>query len=269
MRVIIEEDYERISQWVAYFIVNEIHKAAPTCDKPFVLGLPTGSSPMGTFKELIRLNREGTVSFQHVVTFNMDEYVGIPQNHPQSYHSFMMKNFFSSIDIKKENIHLLNGMALDLKKECADYERKIASYGGIDLFLGGIGSDGHIAFNEPFSSLNSLTRDKSLTYETKLHNSRFFDDDIDKVPLRALTVGVKTICDAQTVVLIVNGHAKAHALQGAVEGPITQMCTASALQQHKRALLVCDERACDELKVGTYRYFKDIECENLEPKLEK
>lgn len=264
MRVIIQDDYENLSLWAARYIAKRIREYKPTADNPFVLGLPTGSSPLGTYAELIRLYQEGYVSFQHVVTFNMDEYVGLERDHAQSYYTFMWENFFSKIDIKAENAHIPYGMAEDLTAECEAYEAAIAKHGGIDLFLGGIGSDGHIAFNEPFSSLNSLTRIKSLTYETKVMNSRFFDNDINKVPSTALTVGIKTITDSKEVVILVNGHNKALALEAAVEGGVSHRWTCSALQLHPKAIIVCDEQACGELKVNTYRYFKDIEADNLD-----
>jgi len=259
MRVIIQDDYKKVSQWTANYIVGKINTFAPSENKPFVLGLPTGSSPLGTYKELIRLYSEGKVSFKHVVTFNMDEYVCIPQDHPQSYHSFMWNNFFTHIDVTPENVNILNGNAPDLIAECQRYEDKIKSYGQINLFLGGIGTDGHIAFNEPGSSLASRTRIKTLTSDTILANSRFFENDLTKVPKTALTVGVRTILDAEEVVIIVNGHNKARALYHAVEGSINQMWTISALQLHPKGIIVCDEDATAELKVGTYKYFKDIE----------
>ena len=192
MRVIIESDYQALSQWAANYVASKINAANPTPEKPFVLGCPTGSSPLGMYKALIELNKQGKVSFQNVVTFNMDEYVGLPEDHPESYHTFMWKNFFNHIDIKKENVHILNGNAEDLEAECANYEKQIAEIGGIDLFMGGIGPDGHIAFNEPGSSLSSRTRIKTLTTDTIIANSRFFDNDVNKVPKTALTVGVGT-----------------------------------------------------------------------------
>jgi len=259
MRLIIQSNYEELSQWAADYIVKKINTFAPSANKPFVLGLPTGSSPLGVYRELVRLNKEKLISFQHVVTFNMDEYVGIPQEHPQSYHSFMWDNLFNHIDISKENVNILNGNAPDLEAECRRYEDKIKSYGQIHLFLGGIGPDGHIAFNEPGSSLASRTRVKTLTTDTIIANSRFFDNDLAKVPKTALTVGVGTVLDAQEVVIIVNGHNKARALRHAVEESITQMWTISALQLHPKGIIVCDEDATAELKVGTYKYFKDIE----------
>ena len=166
MRLIIEPDYQNVSLWAANYVAAKINKACPTAEKPFVLGLPTGSSPLGMYKALIDLNKAGKVSFKHVVTFNMDEYVDLPEDHPESYHSFMWNNFFSHIDIDKRNVNILNGNAPDLEAECKRYEDKIKAMGGIDLFLGGIGPDGHIAFNEPGSSLSSRTRVKTLTTDT-------------------------------------------------------------------------------------------------------
>ena len=262
MRVIIKDNYAQLSDWAANYVASRINAANPTPEKPFKLGCPTGSSPLGLYKGLIELYKAGKVSFKNVITFNMDEYVGLPEEHPESYHSFMWTNFFSHIDIKKENVHILNGNATDLVAECAKYEQAIVDAGGIDLFMGGIGPDGHIAFNEPFSSLASRTRMKSLTTDTIIANSRFFDYDINKVPKTALTVGVGTVLDAKEVLIVVNGHNKARALQAAVEGPVTQTWTISALQTHKHAIIVCDEEACDEIKLGTYRYFKDIEKNN-------
>ncbi|MFW5479978.1 MAG: glucosamine-6-phosphate deaminase [Prevotella sp.] len=263
MRLIIENDYAELSQWAAEHVIKRINEFKPTASHPFVLGLPTGSSPEGMYAVLVKACKEGRVSFKNVVTFNMDEYVGLPENHPESYHSFMARNLFDHVDCPKENIHILNGNAEDLEAECASYEQKIKEAGGIDLFLGGIGPDGHIAFNEPFSSLTSRTRVKSLTTDTIIANSRFFDNDVTKVPRHALTVGVGTVMDAREVMILVNGHHKARALQAAVEGPVTQAWTISALQQHPHAIIVADEAATDELKVGTYKYFKDIEKDNL------
>ena len=265
MRVIIEADYQSLSQWAANYVVSKINKANPTAEKPFVLGLPTGSSPLGMYKALIQAYKDGKVSFKNVVTFNMDEYVGLPESHPESYHSFMFNNFFNHIDIEKNNIHILNGNAEDLEAECANYEKQIVDFGGIDLFLGGIGPDGHIAFNEPGSSLSSRTRQKTLTTDTIIANSRFFDNDVNKVPKTSLTVGVGTVLSAREVMIIVNGHNKARALYHAVEGPVMQMWTISALQMHEKGIIVCDDAATAELKVGTYRYFKDIEAEHLDP----
>ena len=255
MRLIIQPDYQSVSKWAAHYVAAKIKAANPTPEKPFVLGCPTGSSPLGMYKELIDLNKKGIVSFRNVVTFNMDEYVGLPKEHPESYYSFMWNNFFNHIDINPENTNILNGNAADLDAECARYEEKIKS----------IGPDGHIAFNEPGSSLSSRTRQKTLTTDTIIANSRFFDNDVNKVPKTALTVGVGTVLSAKEVMIIVNGHNKALALYHAVEGAITQMWTISALQMHEKGIIVADDAATFELKVGTYRYFKDIEADHLDP----
>lgn len=265
MRLIIQPDYQDVSKWAANYIVAKINQAKPTEQKPFVLGLPTGSTPLGVYRQLIELYRNGVVSFENVVTFNMDEYVGLPQNHEQSYYTFMWTNFFSHIDIKPENANLLNGNAPDLEAECAEYEEKMKRVGGIDLFLGGIGADGHIAFNEPASSLSSRTRQKTLTTDTIIANSRFFDNDVNKVPKTAVTVGVGTVLDAKEVLIVVNGHNKARALRHAVEEPINHMWTISGLQLHPKGIIVCDYDACSEIKVGTYKYFLDIEKDALNP----
>lgn len=266
MRLIIQNSYEQISQWAAAYIVKKITEFEPTPEKPFVLGLPTGSTPYGTYKELIRYYREGVVSFANVVTFNMDEYIGIPKEHPQSYFTFMWDNFFQHIDIKRENANIPNGNAHDLDLECENYEKKMQSYGGINLFMGGIGPDGHIAFNEPGSSLTSRTRVKSLTTDTIIANSRFFNNDISQVPKIALTVGIGTIMDSQEVMILVNGHHKARALFHAVEGGVNHMWTISVLQMHRKGIIICDDASTLELKVGTVNYFKDIERDNLDPR---
>ena len=263
MRVIIEPNYDLMSQWAANHVVERINAANPTPEKPFVLGLPTGSSPIGMYRALVKAYQEGKVSFKNVVTVNMDAYVGLPVDHPESYHSFMFTNLFNHIDCPTEIIHIINGNAPDLSAECANYEKEIEKFGGIDLFLGGIGPDGHIAFNEPGSSLGSRTRQKTLTTDTIIANSRFFDNDVNKVPKTALTVGVGTVMAAREVMILVNGHAKCRALQAAVEGSVNHMWTISALQMHEHGIIVADDAACDELKVGTYRYFKDIERDNL------
>ena len=263
MRLIIQPDYEQLSRWAAEHVIKRINEFQPTPERKFVLGLPTGSSPIGMYRNLVKACKEGRVSFRNVLTFNMDEYVGLPEEHPESYHSFMAVNLFNHIDCPKENIHILNGNAEDLDAECEHYEQMIREAGGIDLFIGGIGPDGHIAFNEPFSSLTSRTRQKTLTTDTIIANSRFFEGDVNKVPKTALTVGVGTVMDAREVMILVNGHGKTRALQAAVEGPVTQAWTISALQTHRHGIIVCDEAATDELKVATYKYFKDIEKNNL------
>ena len=265
MRIIILDDYEAVSTWVAHYSCRKIKDFGPKPDKPFVLGLPTGSSPVGTYQNLVRLFREGKISFKNVITFNMDEYVGLDERHPQSYHSFMNKNLFDHIDCPKENVNMLNGVAADLDLECNQYEERIKKAGGIQLFLAGMGPDGHIAFNEPGSSLSSRTRVKTLTLDTRVANSRFFDGDVESVPKTALTVGVATVMDANEVLIIVSGLQKAHALQKVVEEGVNHMWTVSQLQLHRHGIIVCDEASTYEMKVGTVKYFKDIERENLQP----
>jgi len=263
MRLIIQKDYDQLSRWTAKYIIDKINDFAPTENKPFVLGLPTGSSPVGTYKEIVKLHKAGKVSFKNVITFNMDEYVGIPEDHPESYHTFMFNHLFKHIDILPENINILDGNADDLEEECLRYEKKIEAIGGIHFFLGGIGADGHIAFNEPGSSLGSLTRIKTLTMETIIDNSRFFGDDLSKVPHTALTVGVKTVMDSDEVLILVSGHNKSRALAKAIEQGVNHMWTISMMQLHPHGIIACDEDATVELKVGTVNYFKEIEVDNI------
>lgn len=253
MRVIIRDKAQSASRYAARYIIDRINAFAPTAEKPFVLGLPTGSSPEIIYKYLVQAHKAGEISFANVVTFNMDEYVGISEDHPESYHSFMYKHFFAHIDINPANVNILNGNAPDLAAECADYESRIAKAGGIDLFLGGIGPDGHIAFNEPGSSLKSRTRVKTLAEDTIRANSRFFGGDLSQVPKQALTVGVGTVMDAREVLVIVLGANKALALSKTIEGGVSQMWTASALQMHEHAMIVCDDPATDEMLVKTVK----------------
>jgi glucosamine-6-phosphate deaminase len=259
MRIIIKKNAQEAGDWAAAYIIDRIKKANPTSQKPFILGLPTGSSPLPVYSEFIKRQKSGEISFRNVITFNMDEYVGLPEDHKESYHYFMYDNLFNHIDIPRENINILNGNAKDLEKECSDYEEKILKVGGIDLFLGGIGPDGHIAFNEPGSSLASRTRIKTLSYDTILANSRFFDGDMKKVPTQALTVGVGTVMDAKEVMVIITGYNKARAVREVVEGGISHMWTVSMLQMHRKCIIVCDEPATMELQVETVKYFNDIE----------
>ncbi|HRW24008.1 MAG TPA: glucosamine-6-phosphate deaminase [Spirochaetia bacterium] len=260
MRLIIRKDYEAVSEWAAGHIAERV-RATPA-GAACVLGLPTGSTPLGVYDRLASLVARGGLSFGNVVTFNMDEYVGLPEEHPQSYHTFMRERLFSRVDIDPRNAHLLDGNAPDLEAECARYEAAISAAGGIDLFVGGVGEDGHIAFNEPGSSLSSRTRVKTLTRDTRAVNARFFGGDPAAVPATALTVGVGTIMDAREVMILVSGASKARALRHAVEEGVNHLWTISCLQLHPRLVIVCDERATDELKVGTVRYFKEIEASN-------
>ncbi|MER3384750.1 glucosamine-6-phosphate deaminase [Pectobacterium aroidearum] len=252
-----------VGKWAARHIVEKINAFKPSAERPFILGLPTGSSPLEAYKSLVAMHQAGLVSFKHVVTFNMDEYVGLPTDHPESYHTFMHQNFFNHVDIPRENINLLNGNAEDITAECRRYEEKIKSYGKIHLFMGGVGNDGHIAFNEPASSLASRTRIKTLTEETRIANSRFFGGDVSLVPKFALTVGVGTLLDAEEVMILVTGRNKALALQAAVEGNVNHMWTISCLQLHAKAIMVCDEPSTMELKVKTVKYFRELETESM------
>lgn len=189
----------------------------------------------------------------------MDEYVGLPQDHPESYHTFMFREFFAHIDIPPTQINILDGNAPDLNGECDSYEDRIRKAGGVELFLGGIGEDGHIAFNEPGSSLTSRTRIKTLAYNTVLANARFFGDDTSAVPRMALTVGVATIMDSREVVIAVTGQRKSLALSKSIEEGVNHLWTLSALQLHPRSTIVVDEDATAELRVKTVKYFKSIE----------
>ncbi|KAI0129577.1 hypothetical protein BJ170DRAFT_666934 [Xylariales sp. AK1849] len=262
MRLIIRDEAEAASSYVANYIIDRIKHFDPSPAHPFVLGLPTGSSPLGVYRILVQKYKAGEasfISFENVVTFNMDEYIGIPRDHPESYHSFMWKNFFSHVNVKPNNVNILNGNAPNLEAECVEYEAKIKRAGGIDLFLGGIGEDGHIAFNEPGSSLASRTRVKTLAYDTILANSRFFENDLEKVPKMALTVGVQTVLEAREVIVIIIGARKALALQKCIEQGVNHMWTLSSLQLHPHPMIVCDEDATLELQVKTVKYFKSIE----------
>ncbi|KAF4567793.1 Glucosamine-6-phosphate isomerase (Glucosamine-6-phosphate deaminase) (GNPDA) (GlcN6P deaminase) [Pleurotus pulmonarius] len=227
MRLIIREDPAAVGEYIAEYICKRINDFGPTAEKPFVLGLPTGSSPIPTYKVLIRLHKEGKLSFKHVVTFNMDEYVGLPRDHQESYHTFMFREFFSHVDIPPSQVNILNGNAIDLIGEC--------------------------------SSLASRTRIKTLAYDTILANARFFNNDISAVPRMALTVGVGTVLEAREVVVVVTGQRKALALSKAIEEGVNHLWTLSALQMHPWALIVIDEDATAELHVKTVKYFKSIE----------
>ncbi|XP_063415746.1 glucosamine-6-phosphate isomerase 2-like [Mytilus trossulus] len=258
MRLVILDNYDYVSEWAAKYIRRRIKDFNPGPDKYFTLGLPTGGTPLGTYKKLIEFIQQGKLSFKYVKTFNMDEYVAIPRDHPESYHSFMWNNFFKHIDIDPKNAHILDGNATDLIKECNDYEKKITDAGGIELFVGGIGPDGHIAFNEPGSSLVSRTRIKTLNNDTIIANARFFGGDLSKVPKQALTVGVQTVMDAREVMILITGAHKAYAMHKAIEEGVSHMWTVSAFQQHPQTIFICDEDATLELKVKTVKYFKGL-----------
>ncbi len=247
MQVFIKKDYEEMSRKAAEIVAGEMRKKKDH----FVLGLATGSTPLGLYKELIRMHRDEGLDFSKVTTFNLDEYCGLAPDHPQSYHYFMDENLFNHINIDKKNVHVPDGMAKDLEAHCQEYEKMIRDAGGIDLQVLGIGGDGHIAFNEPGSSLGSRTRVKTLTEETIEDNARFFKN-IDEVPKYAITMGVGSVMEAKICLLLANGAKKAEVLAKAVEGPITAEITASMMQMHPRAIIVVDEEAGAKLKRKDY-----------------
>ncbi|XP_028168870.1 glucosamine-6-phosphate isomerase isoform X2 [Ostrinia nubilalis] len=262
MRLIILDDADVVAEWAARFVLQRVTQFAPGPGRHFVLGLPTGGTPLGMYRKLIQFHREGKISFKHVTTFNMDEYVGLPRDHPESYHYYMWNEFFRHVDIEPANAHVLDGNAPDLVAECQRFEDLIQQAGGVHLFIGGIGPDGHIAFNEPGSSLVSRTRVKTLAYDTLEANKRFFGNDISKVPRQALTVGVGTVMDAKEVMILITGVHKSLALAKAVEEGVNHMWTVSAFQQHAQTLFVCDEAATLELRVKTVKYFKSLMVEH-------
>ena len=253
MEVIICKTKEEASRLAADMIAGLVKKT-PKC----VLGLATGSTPVEMYKCLAADVKAKKISFKSVKSWNLDEYWGLPGTHDQSYRYFMDKNLFDHIDIVKKNTHVLNGLAKDWKKEVKAYEAAIKKAGGIDLQVLGIGSDGHIAFNEPGSSLASRTRLVSLTPQTIKDNARFFKKAAD-VPKYALSMGVGTIMESRTIVLLAFGANKADAVKGAVEGGISQFCTASALQMHKDAWFFCDEAAASKLKLKKYYAWRGLE----------
>ena len=246
MEVIIKSTYEEMSRAAAREVA-ELLNAKPNA----VLGLATGTSPLGLYQELGRLHREEGLDFSQVRTFNLDEYVGLPVSDPQSYHSFMNDNLFKHINVPPQNVHIPSGTTGNYQAFCAWYEKRILECGGIDLQVLGIGSDGHIGFNEPTSSLGSRTRLKTLAKPTIDDNARFFKRRED-VPIYAITMGVGTILDARQIVLVANGKKKADAISACVEGPVTQMITASALQLHPRAKVFIDGEAAAKLKMRDY-----------------
>ena len=248
MEVVICKTKEQASKLAAEMITSLVKK-----NPKAVLGLATGSTPVMMYNEMAKAVKAKKVSYRNVKSWNLDEYVGLPGTHDQSYRYFMNENLIKKIDIKLSNTHVLNGMAKDPEKECLAYEASIKKAGGIDLQVLGIGSDGHIAFNEPGTSLASRTSVVYLTPSTIKDNARlFFGGDMKKVPTQALSMGVGTICEAKKIVLLAFGKGKADALKGCVEGPMSQFCTASALQAHNDAWIFCDEEAASKLKLKKY-----------------
>ncbi|HUS57552.1 MAG TPA: glucosamine-6-phosphate deaminase [Planctomycetota bacterium] len=246
MEVIIEANAEKAGLFAANVITTQILR------KPnLVLGLATGSTALIAYRELARRHKEGGLDFSKVVTFNLDEYLGLPPTHPQSYYHFMYENLFRHINIDKGNIHVPSGLVLDPAGFCDSYEQEIKAAGGIDIQLLGIGRDGHIGFNEPGSSLGSRTRVKTLTRETIADNARFFARE-EEVPRFAITMGVGTIMEARHIILVATGAAKADVAAAAVEGPVTASVTASVLQLHPDAVYILDEEAASALKRRDY-----------------
>jgi glucosamine-6-phosphate deaminase len=246
MEVSVLSSYDEICR-AAAAVVADVLNAKPNA----VLGMATGSTPLGLYQELVRMHREEGLDFTQVTTFNLDEYVGLRPQHPQSYHFFMQENFFRHVNISPGNIYIPSGTTSNYRSFCEWYERRIEECGGIDVQILGIGSDGHIAFNEPGSSLSSRTRLKTLARSTIEDNARFFDH-ADDVPIYAITMGVGTILEARTLVLMASGANKAAAVAAMVEGPVTSMTTASALQLHPSALVFLDEPAAGQLKMRDY-----------------
>ncbi len=246
MQIIISETYDEVSKDAAKVVARTLNS------KPnAVLGLATGSTPLGLYKELIRMHKDEGLDFSQVTTFNLDEYVGLPRGHFQSYHYFMHENLFKHINIPPQNVYIPSGTTDNYEAFCEWYERRIEECGGIDLQVLGIGSDGHIAFNEPSSSLGSRTRIKTLAQQTIEDNARFFERRED-VPIYAITMGVGTILEARRIVLLANGKNKADAIAGAIEGPVTSMNTASALQLHPDVIAVLDREAASSLEMIDY-----------------
>ncbi|MEM7474172.1 MAG: glucosamine-6-phosphate deaminase [Planctomycetota bacterium] len=251
MRVVILESGIAVSERAADLICQCVQ----SCDSP-VLGLATGGTPLATYAELIRRYESGKVSFSKCTTFNLDEYVGLPEGHAESYRVFMQENLFAKADFEMESCHLPDGNETDLAATCAAYEERISRSGGIDLQLLGIGSDGHIAFNEPGSSLASRTRPKALTEQTRLDNARFFNSP-EEVPRLAITMGIGSILDARKILLLATGENKAAAVREMAEGPLSASCPASALQLHANATVLLDPAAASQLKRS--EYYKHVE----------
>ncbi len=259
MRVVIKKDYEELSRWAADYVVYRINKHRPSPKHLFVLGLPSGSTPLGMFKHLAQYYKEGKISFENVVFFGMGEYLGIGAGDEHGFQYCLWDNFLKYVNIKKEHVYFLDGLTTNYAKECADYESAIKKYGGVNLFIGGVGIDGHIAFNEPYSSLCSRTRAKVLAPSTIKANSRFFDNDVSQVPPMVLTIGISTLMDAEEVMIMATGKEKAEAIKHAIENGITHVWPISILQQHPHGIIACDDAATAELSKDTVAYFKEID----------
>ena len=248
MLILIARDYEEMSRRAAAIVASRIERKPDT-----VLGLPTGGTPVGLYREIVRLSSEG-LDLSGITTFNLDEYVGLASDHPQSFHRFMNVNLFDHVSVAPERTHIPAGLpTTDLEARCEAYESAIADAGGIDLQILGIGRDGHIGFNEPGSSLQSRTRVKTLAPETFRDNARYFDDGHQ--PVCAITMGIGTILDARNILMLASGVPKAEAVAMAVEGPLTASCPASALQWHPQVTFLIDEDAAGALsRLDYYRH---------------
>ena len=247
MEIIIKENGQAASEAAAR-VVGRLVREKPNA----VIGLATGSTPLKLYTEMIRLHKEEGLDFSEVITFNLDEYIGLPADHEQSYRRFMNENLFDHINIKMENTHVPDGMATDVPATCAAYEQKIIDAGGIDLQVLGIGSDGHVGFNEPTSSFASRTRIKTLTQQTVADNARFFGGDEAKVPKHCITMGIGTIMDARMNLMLAFGEGKADAIAATVEGAVCSMMPASILQHHPSAKVFVDEAAATKLHLSDY-----------------
>ncbi|MEK0447434.1 MAG: Glucosamine-6-phosphate deaminase [Verrucomicrobiota bacterium] len=246
MEVIIESDRGSADRLAARMIAQLIRRKPEA-----VLGLATGSTPLGLYRELVRLHREEALDFSAVTTFNLDEYVGLGPQHPASYHRFMQENLFEQLNVRPELVHIPDGLAADVPAFCEEYEARIKAAGGIDFQILGIGSDGHIGFNEPISSLTSRTRIKTLTPRTRSDNARFFAS-AEEVPHHVITMGIGTIMEAREVLLLGYGQGKADAVASAVEGPVSAQVPASILQFHPQARVLVDGEAASKLQRGDY-----------------
>lgn len=251
-----------IGQLAAEYIKTQINRFAPTAECPFVLGLPTGGTVEEMYACLCELYQKGELDFSSVITFNMDEYAGLPPSHPQSYHFYMKHNLFDHVNLKPENTHILDGLAPDLTQECNTYEQAIKQAGGIRLFLGGVGRNGHLAFNEPGSAFTSRTRPVTLEPSTRRANSRFFGNDESRVPSQALSVGIGTVLDAKELLFLASGEPKAQAVARLSLGEITPQWPITALKTHANATLLVDEAAASCLTGNALEQLQQQRVEN-------
>ena len=260
MKIIVTE--QNIGLWAASFIKERVNAFAPTPEKPFVLGLPTGGTVVDMYAYLCTFCQRGEIDFQHIFTFNMDEYVGLSPQDPHSYHYYMKRHLFDGVNLPASQTHILNGLASDLQQECDWYENSIKQAGGIHLFLGGVGQNGHLAFNEPGSSFSSRTRPVTLEPNTRQANARFFDGDVTRVPTQALSVGIGTVLDAQEILFLANGEKKAQAVARLSLGEVTPQWPITALKTHPRATLLLDKAAASLLTGRVQQELRQAQQEN-------